>query len=52
MSDLVQVSKDGDVAVITINNPPVNALSRGCARRDRSAIEQIEKDDDRLKPWC
>ena len=29
MSDLVQVSKDNDVAVITINNPPVNALSPG-----------------------
>jgi 3-hydroxyacyl-CoA dehydrogenase len=29
MSDLVTLSKDGDVAVVTINNPPVNALSPG-----------------------
>ena len=29
MSDLVQLSKEGDVAIITINNPPVNALSAG-----------------------
>jgi len=29
MSELVSLSSDGDVAVITINNPPVNALSPG-----------------------
>src|SRR5579863_5043717 len=29
MSDLVTLAKDGDVAVITVNNPPVNALSPG-----------------------
>ncbi|UVK42459.1 enoyl-CoA hydratase/isomerase family protein [Mesorhizobium sp. AR07] len=27
MSDFLKVSRDGDVAVITIDNPPVNALS-------------------------
>ncbi|RVC19269.1 enoyl-CoA hydratase/isomerase family protein, partial [Mesorhizobium sp. M7A.F.Ca.AU.002.02.1.1] len=27
MSDFVKVSRDGDVAVVTIDNPPVNALS-------------------------
>ena len=29
MSDLVTLSKDGDVAIVTVNNPPVNALSPG-----------------------
>ena len=29
MSELVSLAKDGDVAVITVNNPPVNALSPG-----------------------
>ena len=29
MSDLVQQTKDGDIGVITINNPPVNALRPG-----------------------
>ncbi|HUE13809.1 MAG TPA: enoyl-CoA hydratase/isomerase family protein, partial [Planctomycetaceae bacterium] len=29
MSELVTLSKDGDVAVVTVNNPPVNALSPG-----------------------
>ena len=29
MSDLVEVSRDRDIAVITIHNPPVNALSPG-----------------------
>ena len=27
MSDLIQLTKDGDIAIITINNPPVNAIS-------------------------
>ena len=30
MTDLVQLTKDNDIAIITINNPPVNALSPGC----------------------
>jgi enoyl-CoA hydratase/carnithine racemase len=29
MSDLVQLTKDNDIAIIMINNPPVNALSPG-----------------------
>ena len=29
MSDLIQLTKDGEVAIITINNPPVNAISPG-----------------------
>ena len=29
MSDLIQLTKHNDIAVITINNPPVNALSPG-----------------------
>src|ERR1700690_1022285 len=44
MSDLVQVTKNGDVAVITINNPPVNALSPGVPEGIAEAIEQIGKD--------
>ena len=44
MTDLVQYSKDNDVAVITINNPPVNALSPGVPEGIANAIEQIEKD--------
>ncbi len=38
MSELVQLSKDGDVAVITINNPPVNALSPGVPEGIEAAI--------------
>jgi 3-hydroxyacyl-CoA dehydrogenase len=44
MSDLVQYSKDGDVGVITINNPPVNALSAGVPEGIEAAIAEIEKD--------
>ena len=44
MSELVQLTRDGDVAVITINNPPVNALSPGVPEGIAQAIEQIEKD--------
>jgi 3-hydroxyacyl-CoA dehydrogenase len=44
MSDLVQLSKDNDIAIITINNPPVNALSPGVPEGIGAAIEQIDKD--------
>src|SRR5579863_4859592 len=47
MDDLVQLTrdKDKDVAIITINNPPVNALSPGVAQGIAQAIEQVCKDD-------
>jgi 3-hydroxyacyl-CoA dehydrogenase len=45
MSDLVQLSKDYGIAVITINNPPVNALSPGVPEGIAAAIEQIERDE-------
>src|SRR5579863_3068672 len=45
MSELVQLTKSGDVAIITINNPPVNALSPGVPEGIGEAIQQIEKDD-------
>jgi 3-hydroxyacyl-CoA dehydrogenase len=45
MSNLVQVTKDDDIAIITINNPPVNALSPGVPEGISEAIDQIGKDD-------
>ncbi|HMF91684.1 MAG TPA: 3-hydroxyacyl-CoA dehydrogenase NAD-binding domain-containing protein [Candidatus Angelobacter sp.] len=44
MSDLVQLTKDQDIAIITIVNPPVNALSPGVPEGISAAIEQIGKD--------
>ena len=44
MSDLVQLTKKRRIAVITINNPPVNALSPGVPEGIAEAIEQIDKD--------
>jgi 3-hydroxyacyl-CoA dehydrogenase len=44
MSDLVQLKKDDGIAIITINNPPVNALSPGVPEGIAEAIEQINKD--------
>ncbi len=45
MSDLVQLTKDNGIAVITVNNPPVNALSPGVPEGIAEAIEQIQNDD-------
>src|SRR5580658_1972494 len=45
MNDLVQLSNDNGIAIITINNPPVNALSPGVPEGIAAAIEQIDKDD-------
>src|SRR5215472_6703539 len=44
MSDLVQLSKDNEIAIITINNPPVNALSTGVREGISEAIDQIYQD--------
>src|ERR1700746_4060398 len=44
MSDLIQVKKNGDIAIITINNPPVNALSPGVPEGIGEAIDQIAKE--------
>ena len=45
MSDLVQLTKIDGIAVVTINNPPVNALSSAVSAGIATAVAQIEKDD-------
>jgi len=45
MSELVSLTKDGEIAVITINNPPVNALSPGVPEGIDASIAAVEKDD-------
>ena len=44
MSDLVYLSKDNDIAIITINNPPVNALSPGVPEGIAEAIDKVGND--------
>src|SRR5208337_3337507 len=44
MSNLVRVSKENDVAVITIDNPPVNALSPGVPEGIWAAIDEMNDD--------
>lgn len=44
MSDLVQFTKSGNIGIITINNPPVNALSPGVPEGIGEAIDQLERD--------
>src|SRR5260370_41292598 len=45
MSNLVQVTKNNDIAIITINNRPGNALRPGVPERICEAIETIDTDD-------
>src|SRR5579859_2738285 len=44
MSDVVQLSRDNEIAIITVNNPPVNALSQGVRAGIAECIEQFAKD--------
>ena len=44
MTNLVSISKDNDVAVITIDNPPVNALSPGVPEGISAAIDAVNSD--------
>ena len=46
MSDLVELNKDGGIAIITINNPPVNALSPIVMAGLLAAVEKVESDDE------
>ena len=45
MTDLVQLTKTDGIAVVTIDNPPVNALSSAVSTGIAAAVAQIEKDD-------
>jgi 3-hydroxyacyl-CoA dehydrogenase len=45
MNELVQLTNDGGIAVITVNNPPVNALSPGVPEGISAALDQIAQDD-------
>jgi 3-hydroxyacyl-CoA dehydrogenase len=44
MNTLVSVTHSGGVAVVTIDNPPVNALSPGVPEGILAAIEALERD--------
>jgi 3-hydroxyacyl-CoA dehydrogenase len=44
MGDLVQFTRFGNTAIITIINPPVNALSPGVPEGIAEAIDQLQKD--------
>jgi 3-hydroxyacyl-CoA dehydrogenase len=44
MSDLVQLTTDNGIAIIAINNPPVNALSPGVPEGIAESIEKINQD--------
>src|SRR5215472_12021664 len=44
MSELVQRTKSENIGIITIQNPPVNALSPGVPEGIAEAIEQLERD--------
>lgn len=44
MSELVTLSRAGEIAVITVNNPPVNALSPGVPEGIAAAIVEIAGD--------
>src|SRR6266849_8333490 len=45
MSDLIQFTKNSDIAIITITNPPVNAIGPGVPEGISDAIDQINKDN-------
>src|ERR1700730_12128442 len=44
MNELVERSKHGEIGVLTVNNPPVNALSPGVPEGIAAGVEAFEKD--------
>jgi 3-hydroxyacyl-CoA dehydrogenase len=45
MSELVSLSRAGEIGVITVNNPPVNALSPGVPEGIAATIAEVAADD-------
>lgn len=46
MSELVKYTRDGEVAIITIDNPPVNAMSPGIPEGIQAMIRRAAEDAD------
>ena len=46
MSEIVGFSKEGNIGVITVNNPPVNALSQAVRAGIKAGIEKGNADKD------
>ena len=44
MSGPVSVTRDGDVAIVTIDSPPVNALSHPVRAGLLVALQEVERD--------
>ena len=45
MNELVSLTRDGEIAIITVNNPPVNALSPGVPEGIGASIAEAAHDD-------
>ncbi len=45
MSDLIQVSREDRLAIVTINRPPVNALNREVMDALQAAFSELSKDE-------
>lgn len=45
MSDQVTLTRDGDIAVVTVDNPPVNALGTAVRQGLYKAMEEVDADD-------
>ncbi len=45
MNQLVRLTRDQEIGIITVNNPPVNALSPGVPEGIAEAIEHVKNDD-------
>lgn len=51
MSDSITLSRDGDVAVITLSNPPLNLFGAGSFDDLERCIAEIERSDARAAVW-
>jgi enoyl-CoA hydratase len=45
VGDFISVAQDGAVAVVTIDNPPMNALSAGLLEELEAEVERLDADD-------
>ena len=47
----ISLSRDGDVAVVTLDNPPLNLFQEGSFGELRECLEEVERSDARALVW-
>jgi 3-hydroxyacyl-CoA dehydrogenase len=49
---VVTITREGEIAVVAVNNPPVNALGQMLRQGLWDAVGALDADPSVRRPWC